>query len=549
MREFNYDTLKKIAKTKKGKTYIAKVEKYYQERYVGKPILALSYSEYKRYWIDGDRNSYETAYFERRNRLFLLQILAIAKDKYLSLLEDVLASICDEYTWVVPAHAKHPIDLFAAETGGYLSETAYIFKDKLSEDIKQRIYNSVANKIVKAYEETPKFIWENYKNNWLAVCACGIGLSYLYLFPERFDKVKARLLGTFQAFIEKGFDEEGYCSEGVDYWVYGFGFFCSFFGAYEYFCKERPDFIDCPKVKRTLNYLKNARMQQNVYLPFADGGRQITVFNAHTLAPIKGLYPYDFTYPQTELVFSQSKAVGFTFLYNLSSYKKPKLAEKEESCYFQGAQVFIRKRKNYAFAVKCGHNNEYHNHDDVGAFQIVKDGQRYICDVGAGLYTKTYFGIGRYDIFNCSSLSHSVPIIDGSLQAFNNEKYCGKVLCVDKNSITMDIAKAYENGPSSVVVEYVTREDGVDISYACTGIRERIDFHFVSDLKPKIKNGYVYIADMKISCDKKLEPKIAKVNYISHYNEKIVAYTIDYPVQSKNAVNVSFSLVFEKKSF
>ena len=85
MREFNYDALKKIAKTKKGKTYIAKVEKYYQERYAGKPILALSYSEYKRYWIDGDRNSYETAYFERRNRLFLLQILAIAKDKYLSL--------------------------------------------------------------------------------------------------------------------------------------------------------------------------------------------------------------------------------------------------------------------------------------------------------------------------------------------------------------------------------------------------------------------------------------------------------------------------------
>ena len=545
MRGFTYDTLRRISKTAKGKAYIAQVEKYYQEQYANKPILALPYSEYKRYQLDGDRRSYETAFFERRNRLFLLQLLAIAKDKYLTPLEDVLSAICDEYTWVVPAHAKHPIDLFASETGGYLSETMYVFKDKLSVDIKQRIYNSVAKKIVQAYEETPRFIWEDYKNNWLAVCGCGIGLSYLYLFPERFEKVKERLLTTFQAFIETGFDKEGYCSEGVDYWVYGFGFFCSFFGAYESLFQKRPEFIDSPKVKRTLQYLDKARMQNNVYLPFADGGRQVTVFNAHRLAPIKGLYPYDFTYPQTELIFNQKEAVGLTFLYNLSSYKQTKIENKEESIYFENAQVFIRKRKAYAFAVKSGHNNEFHNHNDVGAFQIVKDGKRYICDAGAGLYTKTYFAVGRYDIFNCSSLSHSVPIIDGQVQAFNSEKYYGKVLRVDKDSITMDIAKAYKDAPNAVVVEYITREREVEINYACKGINERVDFHFVSDIKPKIKGGCVYIADMKIVCDKNLEPKISKVKYVSHHNERMVAYTIDYAVATKDAVNVRFSFVLQ----
>ena len=229
MLEFNYENLKKAARTAKGKAYIRQVEEYYLEYYGDKPILALSFSDFKRYKTDGDRSVYETAYFERRNRLFLLQTLALAKDKYLQPLEDMLAAICDEYTWVLPAHTRFTIDLFAAETAMYLAETVYVFKDKLSDEIKARIYKSLESKIVEAYERQPYFNWEGYKNNWVAVCSCGIGLTYLYLFPERFEKVKARLFGAFEGFIKDAFDEEGYCAEGVSYWTYGFGFFCAFF--------------------------------------------------------------------------------------------------------------------------------------------------------------------------------------------------------------------------------------------------------------------------------------------------------------------------------
>ena len=161
MKVFNYEVLKKISKTKKAKEYIARVEKYYQENYEGKPILALPFSQFKRYQTDGDRIGYEREYFERRRRLFLLQILALAKDKYLSDLEDIVAAICDEYTWVLPAHTRFSIDLFAAETGYYLSETLYIFKDKLSKEMQNRIYNSVETKIIKAYESQPYFRWED----------------------------------------------------------------------------------------------------------------------------------------------------------------------------------------------------------------------------------------------------------------------------------------------------------------------------------------------------------------------------------------------------
>ena len=49
------------------------------------------------------------------------------------------------------------------------------------------------------------------------------------------------------------------------------------------------------------------------------------------------------------------------------------------------------QRKKYAFTVKCGTNYEMHNHNDVGVFQIVRNGKRLIADLGAGEYTKGYF--------------------------------------------------------------------------------------------------------------------------------------------------------------
>lgn len=548
MREYTYETLKKITKTKLGKEYVSLVEKYYQENYADKPILALPFSAYKRYETHGDRSTFERAYFERRKRLFLLQILAVAKNSYLTPLEDVLSAICDEYTWVIPAHSYGAIDLFASETASYLAETVYIYQDKLSKLIRERIRTCVERNIIVKYE-SQTLGWERAINNWLAVCARGVGLSYLYLFPERFDEVKERLFNTFKRFIELGLDDEGYCSEGITYWVYGFGNFCEFFDAYVRKFGERPEFIDCEKLKNALSYLKNTRMQGDVFLPYADGGYRHITLNAHQMNAIKALYPKDFAFPESDFNLEGSKAVGLSTLYNLALTKPEADAEKEGSYYYEQAQVFIRKREKYAFTAKSGNNNEMHNHNDVGAFQIVKDGKRYICDVGAGLYTKEYYGKGRYGIFNCNSLSHSIPVIDGNMQPHGAE-YCGNVLSVGEDLFSVDIAKAYGEGVAKkVAVTYQTKENGVDVRYECSGIEKEIVFHFVSDLKPKYKNSAVWISDMKISCDKEITPTLSVVKYFPHSivrkkGAKKNAYVIDYAVQTSGDADMQFSFEF-----
>ena len=542
---YGYERLKQITHTKKGKAYVAQAEKYYQENYANKPILSLSFFQYKRFEIDGDRIGYESEYFERRNRLFLLQILALAKDKYLTELEDVVAAICDEYTWVLPAHARFTIDLFAAETGYYLSETLYVFKDKLSKELQKRIYHSVETKIIKAYEEQPHFGWEDYKNNWMAVCTGSIGVCYMYLFPERFEMVKERMFHALnEEFIQVAFHKDGFCTEGVTYWLYGFGFFCSFFHVYERIFNERPAFIDGEYIDKILGYYANARMQEGVYLPFADGGRRVLQLNIHELMQVKLLYGNSFTIPKMDIPFYGNKALGFSFLLGLNDLENKPTVEKETSIYYQEAQVFIRRRKNYAFTAKGGNNNELHNHNDVGSFQIVKNQKRYICDVGVCLYTKEVFDGGRYSVFNCNSLSHSVPIVDGKLQSAG-AKYYGKVVGVDENAFTLDIANAYEGEGKEVLVAYETLENCVRANYACKGIEKEIVFHFASDIKPIIKDGVVYIKDMKIVCDKNVTPTISEKKYrtfgVRRLPENQKAYLIDYAVQGQNEITARFT--------
>ena len=188
--DYEYSKLHKKLQTQSGKRFYERIKRIYQEKFEGKPIVALEYSKYKLIYKTGNRVDFEEPFFARRSRLTLLQLLAIGDDAYLEPLEDIIAAICDEYTWLLPSHAYAGneglveqfdytrVDLFATEVAFYLSETAYMFGDKLSIDIRQRIKHCVKTKVLDNFESRT-FWWEGDKGtNWTAVCAGGLGIAY-----------------------------------------------------------------------------------------------------------------------------------------------------------------------------------------------------------------------------------------------------------------------------------------------------------------------------------------------------------------------------------
>jgi hypothetical protein len=97
-------------------------------------------------------------------------------------------------------------------------------------------------------------------------------------------------------------------------------------------------------------------------------------------------------------------------------------------------------------AIKAGHNDENHNHNDIGSFILHGDGETLLADPGRGLYTRDYFNRRRYENVFANSYSHSVPRIGGALQREGRE-FHGEFVSVETDStpkwVEIEFARAY----------------------------------------------------------------------------------------------------------
>jgi hypothetical protein len=97
-------------------------------------------------------------------------------------------------------------------------------------------------------------------------------------------------------------------------------------------------------------------------------------------------------------------------------------------------------------AAKAGHNDESHNHNDVGSFIIALDGRPLLIDPGAGTYTRQTFGPDRYQIWTMQSSWHNTPAPAGHPQAAGRAHRATDVeatLSATAAELTMDLAAAY----------------------------------------------------------------------------------------------------------
>jgi hypothetical protein len=88
-----------------------------------------------------------------------------------------------------------------------------------------------------------------------------------------------------------------------------------------------------------------------------------------------------------------------------------------ESAWLPDIQVMVSRdkeasKKGFYIAAKAGHNQESHNHNDVGSFMVFYNGKPVLIDVGAGTYTKDY---GKSWVIS-SAFHNMLPIIDGEVQ-------------------------------------------------------------------------------------------------------------------------------------
>lgn len=456
---------------------------------VNMPWEAIPDKVFAEFRTNGNRTHYEEMSFGIRKQFVCLVMAEIMQGK-----GRFLPSICrglhyfmeKEPWWGIPAHypkAKpergiQPVDLFNAETSDMLAWTLYML-DKQIDNKEKGLCDSVRKEIERRFLHPTLYEkqgWKHNANNWntwitanwlQTVLICGQahkkgenGLD---------DECKAAFEGVKQCLrtFLKGYPDDGGCEEGVGYWdCAGASFFESLF--FMQFAPEEArlslDAAQRKKVEAMGKFITTMYIDSLNFVNFSDA-------QAHNVPNINILFPYG-EYLGNEPMKQLAAYVGKTFDYLekpstlfLRSGNYPKLGRElmllsmlgkyqateavqphTEDAYLENSQIMVASNQDWFLAAKGGNNAESHNHNDIGNFIVYHQQKPVIIDLGRDTYTSLSFSNRRFELMNCRSAYHNVPMING-LEQKDGRQYRASLVShramATESTIQMNLEKAY----------------------------------------------------------------------------------------------------------
>lgn len=436
------------------------------ESCLASPMPPLPASLYLQYDRDGSREGYQEPMHARRRRLATLPMAECLEGsgRFLDALLDTIWAICEESSWANPAHQHrladldHPIiDLAAATTALALAEAHQLVGGSLDPLVAKRIRDETDRRIITPYL-TSHHGWMHKHggqpaSNWAAVCTAGVLGTAIHLEPDisREAEIIARGIRTIADYLD-GFGADGGSSEGPGYWSYGFGSYTILADLLSRRTNGAIDLLGGDKIRRIAEFPWRTQLSPGHMLPFSDCPLNATLNPTHLvhLADTLGLDSLRWLAAQhaggsrdTELPWALR---GLLWRSDMPAAPHP-LPTWD---WFPDLSWMISRISadpaGLVVAAKGGHNAELHNQNDVGSFVVHVNGESLVAELGAGRYTKDYFGPRRYEQFVNSSLGHSVPVADGCPQK-EGQTHAGAVLDArhgaERDVLVLDLTAAY----------------------------------------------------------------------------------------------------------
>ncbi|WP_274654602.1 heparinase II/III domain-containing protein [Paenibacillus humicola] len=446
-------------------------------------ITATQYMDYSR---TGNRVHFDAASWTRREVLASL-VIAECFENQGRFMDDIINGIwciCEETFWGIPGHSymmkrQDPlpdvsdqiIELFSAETAALLAWTYYLLKTKLdgiSIMVCERIQFEVKRRILDPYLQRTDFWWmgfnqEKMLNNWNSWCNSNCLAAFILLEddPNRREAAVIKVMRSLDQYIYR-LHSDGGCEEGPKYWMYAGG---TIFDCLELLYGVSGGKIDVyqePQIQQIGRYIYKAFIDDSYFVNFADSPAQVHI-------PAELTYRYGRRIgderlcelgamvqkkKQEEAIRSEFSSM-FRLLPALFHYTEVEQYSGESpyirDAWLDGIQVMVAREqegssKGLFLAAKGGHNDESHNHNDIGQFIIYCNGSPMIIDPGLLTYTSKSFFSERYSIWAMQSGYHNLPIVNGVHQQNGRQFRADDVeyKLEDKvASLSMNIAGAY----------------------------------------------------------------------------------------------------------
>jgi hypothetical protein len=429
-----------------------------------------------------ERQYYMAPFHEQGRRFRTLVLAEVLQDKgrYLGKIEEILKNMLSLGTWKKPQSwgkvsksywygKKHFVDLAIAGRSFEVATAYYWLQDKLGPGLRKKLRKYIKKDAIDPYlkkVDTPgeEFPWMTYAQNWNAVCTAGVVGAGLLILKNR--KEKATLIAAAEIAMNdyylKEFGDDGYCSEGIGYWGYGFGHFLALNEMIRLNTQNNIDWLKEKRVKKAALFPARAEILNGIYSSYSD---------THGIYARPAVWLMDLAKvrmglaPQNDLSFLKREKLGDIALYYQGmlqiknfpiDHVKGKLFKAQYHSkirdFFPSGGLLInrpwkRNPRGMAVSIKGGNNGEDHNHDDLGTFEVVAGSEKLIIDPGSEIYGRHTFNSDRYKSEMMNSFGHCVPVVAGHLQSTGKKAKAviiKKHFSLQKDFIKYDLSSAYD---------------------------------------------------------------------------------------------------------
>lgn len=505
------------------------------EQYIGYGWPISYATDFMAFRTEGNRIQQEKPHFSRRHafQTLLLGELCEYQGRFLPDIANGIFAICEETFWGISAHypeghdtdmlpdAEHCyIDLFAAETASLLATAYSLLRNELyafCPQIITRLEYETDRRIIKPYLSHTDFWWMGYHqtvNNWNPWIISNLITVFLTIpMPS-----STRLLGIQKMFREadnycKDMPLDGGCDEGASYWSVAGGTLFEFCEQLFTASNGRIDLFSDERIQNSGKYICQAYIGDGYFANFADGTPKIT----HSLAGLLYLYGLRINDPRLKALaweLSQQtenlpperrrdykiKRSLYQMIYRQEILQKNPF-HPEKSCAVDSIQNAFLHQGDWVCAAKGGHNNESHNHNDVGSFLAYWQNRPVLIDPSCGTYTAQTFGGGRYDIWTMQSDWHNLPQVNGHSQLPGKE-YRADGFALSGNTASFSFAPAYprESSLTTLSRQITLFPAGPQITdkFVFEKDENQIREHFVTTLPVRIEKEQVILGEQFI---------------------------------------------------
>lgn len=397
---------------------------------------------YLQFTETGNRRNYEIPYAKCMARIESMVVAECLENqgRFLPAIERDILAMCNHRSWLLPAcdpaltnfkGTQLTVALGSSYRAWMLATTLYWLGDRLSPELRERTLAEIRRRVLDPYLAALRAgsvrgnWWMTGTNNWNAVCNAGIVGTALALVPS--PQERAEFLAGMEVsnpFFLNGFTDDGYCSEGVGYWSYGFGRYMMLGLMVRDATSGKLDIFAEPKLPAIARFPLNILIEPSIAPAFADCGVNARP-SEDILVLISRVFPEIFAGRRrlTNLLSGSVLVAGFHGLVDDESVEPLAIAPEvlPLRSWFADAGILVSRDRPdaavpFGAAIKGGHNGESHNHNDVGSYAVVLAGKPLLCDPGNEVYTRRTFSAQRYQSKVLNSYGHPVPVVGGTLQ-------------------------------------------------------------------------------------------------------------------------------------